>query len=62
MNPLYNTLPFRHQLLFAKMTNSELKDIQIPLLDKHVCDDPKLLAFIEKFCKLEGKNELEEGR
>jgi len=48
-------------LLIQRHYNPKLRTTFIPLLEKDIINDPALLGFIERYCKEEGKKELQAG-
>ena len=52
LNPLHDLQPFRHIQLINQDTHYELVNIDIPILETEVVNDPELSYLIEKFAKL----------
>lgn len=48
-------------MLIQRHYNPKLRTTFIPLLENDIINDPALLGFIEKYCKEEGKKELQAG-
>lgn len=52
LNPLHDLEPFRHIQLINQETHFELVNVDIPILEQEVVNDPLLSYYIEKFSKL----------